>query len=132
MGAWGYKTFDNDDASDWLYDLEETSDLSLIEETVKQGQGDYIEAYDGCNILAAAEIIAALKGQASNDLPEEAEAWIDQNKNLDIKNIEKQVFEAVDRVLSDNSELKELWQDSDDYEAWLEDVNKLKERLKAS
>ena len=29
MGAWGHRSFDNDTANDWAYDLKEVSDLSL-------------------------------------------------------------------------------------------------------
>jgi len=56
MGAWGVKTFENDDSSDWLYDLEESNDLSVIEAALNEGGSDYIEAPEGCNILAAAEV----------------------------------------------------------------------------
>ena len=31
MGAWGVLAFDNDDANDWVYELEEVGDLSLVE-----------------------------------------------------------------------------------------------------
>ena len=79
MGAWGFGTFENDDAGDWLFDLEETNDLSLIEQTLTL-EDDYIEAPDGCNALAAAEIVAALMGKTRGCLPENATKWINDNK----------------------------------------------------
>ena len=30
MGAWGHDNFENDDASDWLYELAESEDLSVV------------------------------------------------------------------------------------------------------
>jgi hypothetical protein len=35
MGAWGHDSFDNDDAGDWVYELEESSDMSVIVEFAK-------------------------------------------------------------------------------------------------
>jgi hypothetical protein len=35
MGAWGIGNFDNDDASDWVYELEEVEDMSLVEATLE-------------------------------------------------------------------------------------------------
>ena len=34
MGAWGVGTFENDDASDWAYQLEEAGDLDLVQVTL--------------------------------------------------------------------------------------------------
>lgn len=31
MGAWGHGAFDNDTACDWAYELEQASDLSLVD-----------------------------------------------------------------------------------------------------
>ena len=38
---------------------------------------------------------------------------------------------AVDRIRDDDSELHELWQDTDDYDAWLANENDLAGRLGA-
>ena len=46
MGAWGVLAFDNDDANDWAYGLEGTSDLSLVNEAfrrVEASTGGYLE-----------------------------------------------------------------------------------------
>jgi len=34
MGAWGTGNFDNDTALDWVYDLEDREDLSLVVDTI--------------------------------------------------------------------------------------------------
>ena len=36
MGAWDFGPFDNDDAGDWLYDLEKSSDTSVIAEALRK------------------------------------------------------------------------------------------------
>lgn len=30
MGAWGHGPFDNDDAGDWVWELEESEDFSVV------------------------------------------------------------------------------------------------------
>jgi hypothetical protein len=69
MGAWDIGPFDNDDAADWLYVLEESSDVSTIAAAlgVITDIGDgYLEAPDCSNALAAVEIVAALRGHAQD------------------------------------------------------------------
>jgi hypothetical protein len=39
MGTWGYKTFENDAASDWLYDLEEAKDSDFLLKSIKAVNG---------------------------------------------------------------------------------------------
>lgn len=53
MGAWGIKSFENDDASDWLYDLEESDDPSVIQKALQLDMA-YLEAPECCNALASA------------------------------------------------------------------------------
>lgn len=130
MGTWGIKTFDNDGNSDWLWELEETDDASLLEKSLNPGNDDYLEAPDGEVILAAAEIINAIKNGPRDDLPEEAIGWINAHKELDVSTLVPKAIAMIDRVLGEKSELKELWQENkEDFPLWRDDVNDLKERL---
>jgi len=132
MGAWGIKTFENDDSSDWLYDLEESDDLSVLESALNEAEQDYIEAPEGCNILAAAEVILGLQGKG-RELPENAQEWIEKNKGLNVSTLVTVAIKAVDAVLSDKSELFELWQDAEeDFENWKSDVESIKAALSVS
>jgi len=38
MGAWGLASFDNDDAIDWLHELERTDDFTLVRQTLLLGR----------------------------------------------------------------------------------------------
>jgi len=132
MGAWGIKTFENDDALDWLYELEESSDLSVIEATLDEASSDYLEAPEGCNILAAAEVILALCGKPNSGLPENVIDWASANRNLDIAHLIERATKAIDRILSGKSELNDLWQDSEnDYRLWVDDVSQIKQALQS-
>lgn len=132
MGAWGIKTFENDDSVDWLYELEESSNLSVISGALKEGDSEYIEAPEGCNILAASEILLALQGKPRIGLPENAEQWVSKNKGLDSRELNLDAIKALEKVVSENSEIKELWEETEDFEEWINDVTKMKSELSNS
>lgn len=124
MGAWGHKTFENDDASDWLYELEESSDLSVIENALTF-EDTYIEAPDACNALAAAEILLAIAGKPHSELPENAAAWVAENTHLNSAPLFPVAAASLAKVLSDNSELKELWEETEEFASWKDDVKEI-------
>jgi hypothetical protein len=74
MGAWGSDSFENDDASDWVADLCDAPDHAAIVNTLSTvadiGASEYLEATD-CSVgIAAAEVVAALKGVPNSNLPD--------------------------------------------------------------
>lgn len=131
MGAWGHGNFDNDDAQDWLFELTESTDNDLLEAAVGAIDTDeYLEAPECSVALAAAEIIAAIHLRADDNLPEEVRAWLEEN---DIDVTMEQISAAavaVAKVRSD-SELKELWEESDACDEWLALVADLEANLMA-
>lgn len=131
MGAWGHNTFDNDDAADWIADLEDTSDMSAILDAlngVTDDADDYIEAPECSNAVAAAEVVASLNGNASPDLPDAVRGWI-AGKPTPGAELNSKAHTALDVVLSD-SELKELWEENaDDYPKWVACLNDIKARI---
>ena len=132
MGAWDIGPFDNDDASDWLYDLEESSDTSVIADTleaVTDAGDDYLEAPDCSTALAAAEIVAALRGHPLPNLPDEAKTWTEANEGLDVSSLVPEALAAVKRIRT-NSELKELWDESSEAAKWHATLDDLSSRLK--
>jgi len=76
---WGPGIFENDDAMDWVYDLSDFETLSRVSNTldvIVKNKNDHSDVTD-CHIaLAAAEVIAAMRGDATTELPEELEEWI--------------------------------------------------------
>jgi hypothetical protein len=64
MGAWGFGSFDNDDAADWIFELEESSGVTALVSAFKAIKPDrYLEAPECSVALAAAEVVAALRGR---------------------------------------------------------------------
>ena len=133
MGAWGSGVFENDDASDWVWELEDDNDMSVLHEALAAAvdtPGDeLIEAPDASNALAAAEIIAAARGHHGAELPSEARAWISRNAALVDARTVALATAAVERIGID-SELKELWEEAESDE-WSLVVSDLLERLRA-
>ena len=133
MGAWGMGPFENDDASDWLYELEVARNSTILENAlnaVVQNSDPYLEASDCTVALAACEILAALRGKPADSLPEEAETWIQQHKNTEADELIVLAEAAIERMRT-NSELKELWEESRELDDWLKTLDDLLMRLRA-
>jgi len=133
MGAWDIGPFDNNDASDWLFELEDSTDTSAIAEALSAvtdiGE-EYPEAPECCNALAAAEIIAALRSHPIAKLPDSAQTWVEEHEELDVSSLVPAAQSAIQRIRTD-SELKELWDESDDAAKWYETLDDLSARLTA-
>lgn len=128
MGAWGIGNFENDDGLDLLYEAENGADRAVLEalNRVTPGDGDFIEAPDAGMALAAAELVAAKLGRPAAELPDETAAILVQ---LSVTSeIQALALRAVDRI-TQKSELKELWEETGDFETWLATQSDLKKRL---
>jgi hypothetical protein len=133
MGAWDFGPFDNDDAGDWLYDLEKSSDTSVIDDALRKVTdiGDeYLEAPDCSSAIAAAEIVAAVRGHAVVKLPDNAKLWVEAHRTLVVTSIVPNALAALQRIRT-NSELKELWDESEEASKWYATIDDLTQRLKA-
>jgi hypothetical protein len=78
MGTWGIGTFDNDDALDWFEELE-AEGLQVAGSAIQvvlDLSPEYLESSVCANALAAAEVVAALRGRPSADLPDKVAAWV--------------------------------------------------------
>jgi hypothetical protein len=132
MGAWGHGTFQNDDALDFLDDvLDGDSGPPEIEEALRvaaEGSSDGIlEAPHACAGLAAAELVAAARGAPAPDLPDGAKEWVREQRGL--ARLAALAIRAAERTRAAGSELRELWDDSGEGDAWLSRVADLVRRL---
>lgn len=136
MGTWGFGNFENDHAMDWVFELQESEDLSVVESALDMligGMGDYLDAYDCVVALAACEVIAALAGNPADDLPEEVVEWVDQqqeNSSVEVDDdLMRRSVQGIEAIAGD-SELKELWEEGEELEGWFSVVDDLLERLR--
>ena len=133
MGAWGIQSFANDDAMDWLPILESSDDFTAVHDAldaVADSGGDYLEAPECSVALAAAEVVAAMRGRASPDLPAKVMAWVEARGGQMDPALVDLGRRAVDAVRG-RSELSELWDEADpeDRDAWRAVVADLRARL---
>ena len=131
MGAWGIGNFDNDDAADWVYELAESDGKDVLLAALEEATADgYLEAPVCSVALAAAEVVASLLGNAGKRLPDEVRKWVEANDAEVGHDLLTLARAAVTRIKQD-SELRELWEETDDYEQWVSLQNDLLKRLGA-
>ncbi|CAN7564292.1 MULTISPECIES: DUF4259 domain-containing protein [Duganella] len=138
MGTWAVDAFGNDYAQDWAEDLKETSNLDAVENTLDvalEDNGDELEMPFAVEALVAIEVLARLQGKGGARTEDSAavDDWVDARKpkaRLRTDLAEK-AGRAIERILSERSELRELWEESEHYQEWLASVEDLRSRLTA-
>lgn len=133
MGAWDVDSFDNDMACDWAYELEGSRSLSVVQTTLEEVLdvgGAYLESDLGCTGLAACEVLARLKGNwgKRDAYTETVDKWVEAHPQEVPSNLIDMAVSAIDRIVSKQSELAELWAESDATQ-WQTAVNDLRERV---
>lgn len=133
MGAWNYGVFDDDTAYDALDDLRES--LEIISDMEKYFDAvigaEYVDYDEGHYALVSAAVIDSV----INDIPHRCDEddyfeWTKSLKYLDFSPVKQKAVQAIDAVLSDNSELRELWEENAElYGAWREDKLSIQKRL---
>lgn len=132
MSAWSPNSFDNDDALDWLDDLCDSGDEYVVGAALAVvadwPDGEFLEAIDCCVAIAAAEMVAAAMGMPPADFPQEAEEWLERTAPEYGKQEAVLARRAIARIKA-NSELKDIWKESELYEEWLGAIEDLERRL---
>jgi hypothetical protein len=136
MGTWGAGTLDNDTAVDWMYGLGEVFDLSLVEGTLERALaagGDYLEAPDAEEALAAAEVVARMAGNfgVRNEHTRTMDDWVIYMNRAPSPELVAKARRIVTRIQQPPSELLEIWSKSDKAEAWTRSLVDLAARLQA-
>lgn len=128
MGTWDVGPFENDMAADFAYTLDETAPdkrEDLVRATLSrtiQAQ-DYLESPEGAEAVAAAALIAAQcpggEPISTSYGPEEAfPTFADDLRPL--------AAEALDRVVAENSELADLWDETPHGREWRQGISRLR------
>ena len=125
MGAWSHEPFGNDTAGDWVYDLEDAVGLDFLEQSLDNALGEdeddgYLEAPEAEEALAAVEVLIHLvgKGAGFEKLPEAVATWVAACTEKPSQALIQKALTALARIGSEDSELCELWEDSEDFDAW--------------
>jgi len=132
MGAWGTGNFDNDTALDWVFELEESDDLSLVEQTIDTVlEEEYIESFSAEEALVAIEVLARLQGNFTEDdsYAEDVNKWVKEHPQEVPQSLREKAKKALKIILGDNSELKDLWQETKEFDTWEKEVLGLYDRI---
>lgn len=110
MAAWGLGNFENDDAMDWVWELEHDTDGSALRSALQplangRDTGDPVEARVS-RALAAAAVVARARGTSGEALPDEAEAWLSSHGygvDDDILELAREAMKAVHYAIRDET-----------------------------
>lgn len=142
MGCWNYQIFCDDTVWDALDELMESgSRLEDIEKYLDNVIGleeEYID-YDECQYgLTAASIVDAVQNGidwsllSDTEYDEENEYihLLQELKEFDVRGFLPKAIKVIELVEGEDSELRELWEENENlYPKWVENLNKMKQRL---
>jgi hypothetical protein len=131
MGAWGIGTFENDTACDFAAEVAEASGLVVLEQALDRvlASTNYLEARDAEEGLAAADIVARLNGSPGDRDAYTAEIDVERSRTTPSEALIEKARRSVTRILTEPSELLQLWQVSGDFGAWKDSVKEVSRRL---
>jgi hypothetical protein len=132
MGAWGPGAFENDDAGDWVYDLEGADDLALVRDALEEAVqvSGYLDLGEGARAVAAAEVLAVASGRpGAAGVPDDVAAWLDAVTPAVSDDDRSLARRALERVVGPRSEITELWAEASDGAAWRSSIDELTSRL---
>jgi hypothetical protein len=131
MGAWGAGIFENDDALDWLGDFraEGIQAAAAALADVLALKGEYLEAPLASRAVAAAEVVAAASGRPGANLPDDLTEWLASHQVPQSAELLRNASAALTRVMAE-SELRDLWVDSEEFNAWEASLQDVLSRLR--
>ena len=131
MGTWGRGTFDNDDAGDMLLEVEDEG-ISVVVAALESAarNDDYLEAPEGCRAVAAAALIAV---GMRREPPGRADVTAAMNgvTGEELAAHRALAVRALNRVLADDSEVFELWEEVGEDGYFLGETEELRDELAA-
>jgi len=120
-GTWDEGPFDNDTAADWVFEFEEADQQAGLDHiqaalvlAAGVGGNDYLKADAGMEAVAAAEVVAAIRGLAveRSAYNEEALDWVARTTPVADQPLVNLAVTALDRVAASKSEPAKPWEGS--------------------
>lgn len=131
MGGWGTGSFENEDAQDFLGELDSLAIDELKQKLAYAADHEgYLEAPECGVAVAAAEVVATGKGAPPVTVPQQITEWVSKIEGTPSREMSDLARRAVERVRT-NSELKDLWQEAEGLNDWSAGLRNLEERLGA-
>lgn len=130
MGAWDVGALDNDDALDFLNEWQEGEDYDPVDELlseVLEMDSSYLEADLSARAVAAGAVLSAVVNETIEELfgdDEDAMDWAFGLPQPKVGLLNKLV-RSLKRILKEESELREQWEETDDFDAWRASVREI-------
>ncbi|MGI5503981.1 DUF4259 domain-containing protein [Lentzea sp. CA-135723] len=128
MGTWDIGHFDNDTAADFSGKLDKAAQAeresivrTALTSTIETD--DYLDSYEACQAVASAALIAA---QLPGGTPITTAYAPDEPMPAFSPDLRALAASALDRVVAEDSELAELWDETEYSEKWRQSVAELK------
>ena len=115
MGPWGFRTFEDELACDWLEDLFDSDPVLFFRHCLDLRGLDYVEYLAGIGVICTSEMVHAICDRPRNELPPAAHSWLQQHHRLDVVNLLPDAIAGLRRVLGPESELRQRWEDHDQW-----------------
>ena len=133
MPGWGTGSFENEDAQSFLARLNSLGVDDLRQILTHAADQDYLEAPESGAVVAAAEVVAALAAAGSDETsssttPPQIVDWVRKNDADMPSDLVDLAHRAVEKVRT-NSELKDLWLESEGLNEWSAALRDLEGRL---
>ncbi len=129
MGNMGNSAFDSDEALDWADELEGSKKpLEFIEKSLRALLKSSEDSTECFRALAAAEVVAAFRGNASRELTDGLKDWLAERTEVLPDDYPTLAIEACQRILVE-SELKDL---NDNNASWRKSIGQIVARLNKS
>jgi len=131
MAAWGTGPFANDDAADWADELTESGNLAPARQALAAtlDTDGRLEVPEGACAAAAAAVVAATFDGDTSGFPSEVVIWIVTHPDAAGREDARLAVDALERVTSEESELRDVWGDAAGGTDWAREIESLRARL---
>jgi len=118
MGVWSSGPFDNDDAADFLMELEAAPSWDVLRDAFQAvfAHQDYVELPEGARAYAAAALVTVAIGRS--DVSAQDYYMIVEDMGPVPDDLPALAKSAVKRISTGDSEIRELYLDSGSYSEW--------------
>ncbi|MFB4320859.1 DUF4259 domain-containing protein [Priestia sp. BR_2] len=130
MGAWGVKSFENDSALDWLLEFQDEKDLTKVVIKIfdfmnECKEDEFVDSEISSEVIAAAEIVAALFGSPCMDLPPNIAKWVKKKQSYDRSLVS--TFDKIVNIIYTKEEVNREWREQSKEQKWSYSLNLLSE-----
>lgn len=130
MGSWNNKPFGNDTALDWVSRLLHADSEDPICSCIRGAldSNDVLDAPISEEAIAAAAVVAAAAKEPIRAVTKDISAWIRTRGYVPDKALIADAIKVLEAVMAE-SELRDLWDESERLQGWLKSTANVQQRL---